>query len=167
MKSPSRRLGRGLGAFLDFGPADEDGAARIEGVLSAGDATSVIETSAAPVPRKHSPVAKPAPRSVVPAVAAAAPTPAPAPVAAAAVVAPAPEEPLFDDEFVVADGLFGDAEPAAAEVTAVAEVPAVPKAPVVAVQEPVAAAEPATVVDDSVFIDDVVGGLAFPDVELE
>src|SRR6516225_3027699 len=93
MKSPSRRLGRGLGAFLDFGPADEDGAARIEGVLAAADATSIIETSAEPVPRKHSPTETPARRPVT--------TVAPPIAAAPAPVAVAPEPAFVDDVLFV------------------------------------------------------------------
>jgi hypothetical protein len=83
MKPPVRRLGRGLGAFLDFGPAGEDGTAFVADALTARGA-SVLETSApaTPVPR---------------------PEPRPAPVAVAArpsIVAPPAPPPPDDRPFV-------------------------------------------------------------------
>jgi len=105
MKSPSRRLGRGLGAFLDFGPEGDDGATRVERAVAAGDATSVLETSAqTPVP--PSPPARPAPTKPVAAPAAAAPvTPPVAIPPAAKPVAPAPPpapvvQDMQDDAFI-------------------------------------------------------------------
>ena len=159
MKSPSRRLGRGLGAFLDFGPADEDGAARIEGVLSAADATSIIETSAEPVPRKHSPTETRTRRPAPPV----APPPA-APAAAAVVTTPAPTpEPVFVDDVLFVDEPVVVSGPIVVREPVAVVQPVAPPAPA-----PAPLRESAPVVDDSsLFVDDVVGGLAFPDVELE
>ncbi len=91
MKPPVRRLGRGLGAFLDFGPAGEDGTAYVADALDARGA-SVLETSEAPVP-----VVRPEPRQVPVAAPprAAAPAPAPAP--------PPPSPPPADDRGFVDD----------------------------------------------------------------
>ena len=89
MKSTTRRLGRGLGAFLDFGPAGEDGAAFVADSLAA-ETTSILETSAA-VPPPPAPVPAPA-RVLLP---------------PAKLIAPPPPPPLheaddraFIDEFV-------------------------------------------------------------------
>lgn len=98
MKPPVRRLGRGLGAFLDFGPAGEDGTAFVADALEARGA-SVLETSA--------PAAPPAPAPAPP------PQPRPAPVAptpqASVAVAPVarPDSPRDDRAFVddVVEGL--------------------------------------------------------------
>jgi hypothetical protein len=85
MKPPARRLGRGLGAFLDFGPASEDGAARVADAL---ETTSVLETSETPPPVVPTPPAK-----VVAA-------PVPVVVAVPAAAAPVEEGCLFVDEVV-------------------------------------------------------------------
>jgi hypothetical protein len=106
MKSSSKRLGRGLGSFLDFGPADEDGTARVERVIASQDATSVLETSAQSAARRSPPPtpAKPA-AAVAPRVAVApAPVAPPPPPAASAPPAPAPAAPAL----VVDDALFID-----------------------------------------------------------
>jgi hypothetical protein len=80
MKPPVRRLGRGLGAFLDFGPAGEDGTAFVADALG-GSGASVLETSApAPVPAPPRLDPRPAPSAVSPRpsiVAPAAPPPVP------------------------------------------------------------------------------------------
>src|SRR5262245_54051662 len=116
MKPPARRLGRGLGAFLDFDPAGDDGEAFIEDGIRG--ATSVLKTStpaaelvsarAAPL-AACMPVKTAAPRASAPVAAPPAPPP-PAP----GVAAPAPpvvvrepepvQEMLFvDDEIVIDD----------------------------------------------------------------
>ena len=105
MKPAARRLGRGLGAFLDFGPAGDDGAAHVSEVIGAPEATSILETSA-PAP-KPSPPPKPVPPALRPAArpvpAAAAPPSPPKPVPAAPQAAKpaAEEEPAYVDEEVV------------------------------------------------------------------
>lgn len=99
MKPPARRLGRGLGAFLDFAPADETGATRVSDVIADAQATSVLETSNAASP-PPAPIA-PTPRAVpVP------PPPAPAPAPRAEPVA---EPSAFVDE-VVLDLSFPEVE---------------------------------------------------------
>jgi hypothetical protein len=107
MKPPTRRLGRGLGAFLDFGPAGEDGAAFVAESL-ASDAESILETSAEARP---APAPAPAPPARV--VAAAAPV-VPAPPPAARIVTPPPAPP---------------AQPAAAPPVVPVAAPAPPPAP--------------------------------------
>ena len=107
MKQSARRLGRGLGAFLDFGPAGGETAAYAPGTAEEG-AKSVLETSA------------PAPRPAQP--------PAPAGLEPAPRVLPAPPAPRVE-------------------------------------REPVQAREIAP--ENAAFVDEIVGGLTFPDVELE
>jgi hypothetical protein len=123
MKPAARRLGRGLGAFLDFGPAGEDGAAFVSEAIEAR-APSVLETSATPVapaapsppapPRAAPPPAPPPPAAARPQSAPVpAPAPAPAPRASAPAAPAAPaiasDEPAFVDDVVF--GLtFGDVE---------------------------------------------------------
>jgi hypothetical protein len=114
MKPGAKRLGRGLGAFLDFGPEGDEGGAYVP-VAASEDSTSVLETS--------TPAAAPAP-----AKAPAAPVPAPSPPPAPRLTAPPPPPP--------------------------------PPAPPRREPEP---ARPAAVV----FEDEIVGGLTFPDVELD
>ncbi len=103
MKAPARRLGRGLGAFLDFGEPDEDGAARVERVIAAADAPSVLETSA------NGPPPKPAPRAAVPKPVP--PPPArvdpPAAPPAAAPPVPKPTAPAADDAAFIDDVVVG------------------------------------------------------------
>jgi hypothetical protein len=123
MKPTTRRLGRGLGAFLDFAPAGEDGAARVGEMIASAEATSVLETSA-PRPPVRSAVVQvvatvvvtaPAPLSpAAPAPVAAPVERAPPPIAKAAPVAPVDEAPVLDDALFLDDvvvGLsFGDVE---------------------------------------------------------
>ena len=90
----TRRLGRGLSAFLDFEPAGDDGAARVSDVITAPEATSVLETSTAAPPRIVT-VAPPTKLSAPPAVA------APAPVAVPEPVPPADDEAAFIDDLVL------------------------------------------------------------------
>ena len=64
MKSPTRRLGRGLGAFLDLRPVGEDGAAFVSDSRTA-ETASILDASVAPpepsppapVPRAAKPIA--------------------------------------------------------------------------------------------------------------
>lgn len=96
MRTPSRKLGRGLGAFLDFGPAEGDGAARVSDAIGGKETTSVLETSAPAAPKPAPAAAKPAPAPppAVVATTALAPTPPPAlPVIVAPSPPPAPVVP--------------------------------------------------------------------------
>jgi hypothetical protein len=92
MKPTTRRLGRGLGAFLDFGPAGEGGAAYAS-ESPAAETTSILETSVAPP--------APTPRAPVPA-----PVRTPAPVAPPAKqVAPPPPLAVAADDCAFIDDL--------------------------------------------------------------
>ena len=126
MKPSTRRLGRGLGAFLDFGPAGQEASAYLPG--AAGDeAQSVLETSTQhPTAAADRPVTAPAPAPRT----ALAPAPAQVPVR----VAP----PL-----------------------------ATPPTPVVRRVTPEPAQAPRDDTRDAPFFDEIVGGLTFPDVDLE
>jgi len=157
MKPTTRRLGRGLGAFLDFGPSGEDGAAFVSGAITA-DATSILETSVASPGR---------PRGPVPAIARQ-PVPAPVPVAAPVAAAPAPveDESLFIDEYI---DDFVDVVvpiPAAAPEPVTAPAPVAAPAPAAPVVTRIAPEPQPIAADDNVFIDDVVAPLSF-DVDLE
>src|SRR5262245_28162847 len=122
MKQPTRRLGRGLGAFLDFDPAGDDGEAFIEdGIRGAASvlktstpAAELVSARAAPL-AAFTPVRGAAPAARTPAPAAAPPTPRvsapPAPVAARE---PDPEpiqEMLFVDDEIVTGISFSEEEP--------------------------------------------------------
>ena len=86
MKPSTRRLGRGLGAFLDFGPEGQEASAYVPGGTS-DEAKSVLETSTqSPAPPAERPVPPPAP--VLRAISS--PTPAPVPVRVAPPATPAP-----------------------------------------------------------------------------
>ncbi len=82
MKPPARRLGRGLGAFLDFGPVGPDGVARLP--------EASAESAAAPPPAP-APAAPPAPE----------PPPSPVAPPPVAETPAAPDESSFDDDMVV------------------------------------------------------------------
>ena len=166
MKPTTRRLGRGLGAFLDFGPSGEDGAAFVSGAITA-DATSILETSVA------SPVRAPAPAPAVARQPAPAPVPVPAPAAPVTPrFVPAPP-PVADEPEFIDDVFFDDvmeqptvAAPVTAPAPVAAPVPVVAPAPVA--QAPTRLPpEPPPATDDDVFIDDVVAPLSFGDIDLE
>ena len=107
MTTPSRRLGRGLGAFLDFGPADGDGAARVFDAIAAAEAKSILETSAQVAPPKPVPVAaKPQPVPVTAKQSPVAP-PKSVPVAPKPAPAPVPEPPAADDSAFIDDIVVG------------------------------------------------------------
>jgi len=147
MKPSTRRLGRGLGAFLDFGPAGDDGRTQVSDVISSESATSVIETSGPAATR----------------------VPAPPPVARAPVVAAA-------RALAPTQSTLPLRAPAQAPSPALAPAPRPVAAPLLASERPVvapapapapAAAQPEPVDDDCAFVDDIVVGLTFPDVELD
>ncbi len=159
MKNPGRRLGRGLGAFLDFDPAGDDGAAFIADALNGGT-KPLLQTSttsgeakpvrvAPPAARAPAPVAPPpAPRVIVP-------PPVPLPE-------PQPEFEFVDDVIVTDDEFVLEPEPAPAAPTPAprAAAPAPPPPP-----PPAPAPEP---VSESSFLDEeIVTGIAFPEVDLE
>jgi hypothetical protein len=169
MKTPARRLGRGLGAFLDFDPKGDDGEAFVEDAI--GGAASVLQTSTTSAETAPSRIVVPAARAPAPAVASpvAAPqsvgrAPAPPPPAPRVTVPPpppaaepAPEFAFVDDVFVTGDEFVSEPEPAAPPPAPRVAAPAPPPAP---------APEP---VSDSAFLDDeiVVTGISFPEVDLE
>ena len=170
MKTPARRLGRGLGAFLDFDPAGDDGEAFIEDAIG-GSKSSVLQTSTTSgdtVPARAAPSPSRAPASVAQQPAAAAPPPAPRVTVPPPPPAeePASDSPFFDDEIVadlsfVDDTLEAPAPPAPPPVAARVAVPdpqrAAPASPA-----------PAQAASESGFLDDeVVTGIAFPEVDLE
>jgi hypothetical protein len=178
MKTPARRLGRGLGAFLDFDPAGDDGEAFIEDAIG-GAKASVIQTSttSADLPVRAAPVAARAPAPAAP------PPPAPAappPVARVPVprvaVPPAPpaevrepELPFFDD-VIVTDISFEDeavelAPPPPPQRVAVPEPPRAVAPPPPPPPPPPPARAPE---NPSGFLDEeFVTGIAFPEVDLE
>ena len=171
MKTPARRLGRGLGAFLDFDPAGDDGEAFIEDALG-GAKASVIQTSTTPADAVLSRAALVAARTPAP-VAPPPPAPAAPPPAPRITVPPAPqpadvrepELPFFDD-VIVTDISFDDDVPELAPPPPPQRVP---------VQEPPRAAEPPPPPppareppSQSGFLDEeFVTGIAFPEVDLE
>jgi hypothetical protein len=159
MKPTTRRLGRGLGAFLDFGPSGADGAAFVPDAIRA-DATSILETSVAPPARALAPVVvrQPAP--------APAPVSPPAPVAAPASprIADVPPPELDDSVFI---DVYIDDVVAPLPVAAPAPAPVVVPAPAATRIAPAPPPEPPPAADDNVFIDDVVAPLSFGDVDLE
>ena len=170
MKTPARRLGRGLGAFLDFDPAGDDGEAFIEDALG-GAKASVIQTSttsADALPRRAPPVA-----ARTPAPAAAPPVPAAPPPVQRVVVPPPPppvevrepELPFFDD-VIVTDISFDDDVPVEVAPSPPPQRAVVPEPPRAAsAPPPPPEREP---VCHSGFVDDeIVTGIAFPEVDLE
>jgi hypothetical protein len=158
MKPPARRLGRGLGAFLDFDPKGDDGEAFVEDAI--GGAASVLQTSTTSAETAPSRIVVPAARAAAPAAAAPAPPPpaprvtVPPPPPAAE---PAPEFAFVDDVFVTGDEFVSEPEP-----------PAPPPAPRVAAPAPPPAPAPEPV-SESGFLDDdiIVTGISFPEVDLE
>ncbi len=150
-----RRLGRGLGSFLNFAPAGEDGAPHVVEALTDPAATSILSVSTlpppeapAPAPRRPAPVPPPPPPPAPP------PPRVQQPVAVRETV-PVQTQLVFVDEIVVTDFV----EAPVAEVPPPSPPPP-PPVPVRVAQAPAQApAEPA--------FDDMVVGLSFPDIELE
>jgi hypothetical protein len=170
MKPPARRLGRGLGAFLDFDPAGDDGEAFIEDAI--GGAASVLQTSTTAAETVPARAAAPAARAPAP-VAVRAPEP-PAPVREA--VRERPPEPAEEAGFVDDEIVTGISLSAAVPVAP----PPAPRAPAPVPAVAVRAPEPPAPVRDSVresppepeekpaFLDDeIVTGISFPEVDLE
>lgn len=160
MKPPARRLGRGLGAFLDFDPKGDDGEAFVEDAI--GGATSVLQTSTNSAETNPVRAAPTVARVAAPAAAAAvAPPPAPR-VTAPPPPPPAPEpEPEFafiDDVIVTDEEFVAEPEPApvAPQPAPRAAAPAPPPPPPVDESAP-----------DSAFLDEeIVTGISFPEVDL-